>query len=152
MIKYVTIDKEESELAVRSLPALDIPDVFNPQDAETDRVYIVNICIRDSRLEMEYHKMLQEQCNLNDLIMHRHLEWVYEMLKNSGFIFNRFVGKVPLAGIFIEIVDDEHYNFVAPINLELLEEQEGVEIAGYFVDYFKMRRDEKMRVERLQRS
>lgn len=149
MVKHIPIATEGTRMRVFSSAAIETPKPFRHPADDIQRVYIVNIGVHDGKLELRYHKMLQEQCGLTDAIMHKQLEWAHNLLENEGFLFKGMHGEYDLAGIFLEIIDEEHYSFVASINLQLLSEQEGMEIANHFVSFFKTRRDKKLRLEGL---
>lgn len=145
LVKHIS-SPAANGLDVRSVIRIDTPRDFVEPEVE-NRVHIVDIRFKDGMLDLSYHKMLQAQCNLTDEIMLKHLEWVHAYLKSSGFLIQNVKGEEYVAGIFIDPVSEFEYNFVATVNLEVLSETEGMDISSYFINYFKMRRDEKLKNE-----
>jgi len=111
----------------------------------SDRLQIVSIFINDGQLQLHYHKMLEEQCNLTDEIMNSELAWLYDYLTKKGFVMKNVFGSHSAVAISMESENATDVSFFAAVNLKLLDEQEGIEIANHFVKFFTKHRIAKQK-------
>ena len=98
-----------------------------------NRLQVVGIFIHEGSLQLYYHKILQERYRLIEKIMSKELELLYEYLMKRGFIFSGIYGHHSAMAIFIESENATDVSIFSAVNLDLFEEQEGIDMATHLV-------------------